>query len=198
MRRHPNALLMLVAALAALAHGPAHSASTEEHRAKRPELFHPDTGLRISRQRAPTPDDVPGALRVSIRDVRRMIDAGVHLLDVGAAAQSRYDELDGTWLVRDQHKTLPGAVWLPEVGRGTLAPEMQAYLETNVMRMTKGDRNAPIIVFCIADCWMSWNATQRLTAMGYGKVHWFAEGIDGWLDENWKLEPVDPVPVNVD
>ena len=175
----------------------ANAASSEDHRTKRPELFHPDTGLRISRQRAPTPDDVPGATRVSATEVRAMMETGAVLLDVGAAAQSRYDELDGTWLVRGQHETLPGAVWLPEVGRGTLSPEMQSYLATNIAKLAP-DPATPIIVFCIADCWMSWNATQRLTGLGYANVHWFAEGIDGWLDESWSVEPVSPIPVAVD
>ena len=177
---------------------PAIAASSEEHRTKRPELFHPETGLRISRQRAPTPEDVPGANRVTAAEVRAMARTGAVLLDVGAAVQSRYDELDGTWLIREQHETLPGAVWLPEVGRGTLSPEMQTYLETNVAWLTDDDPVRQIVVFCIADCWMSWNATQRLTGLGYQYVHWFAEGIDGWLDAGWQLAPVDPVPVRVD
>ena len=189
-------LLLVAVCLLPTPHGMA--ASTEEHRAKRPDLFHPETGLRIARQRAPTPDDVPGARRISAVDVQSLQQTGAHLLDVGAAAQSRYDELDGTWLVRGQHRTLPGAVWLPEVGRGTLTPEMKVYLTRNVQKLTRGDRDAPIIVFCIADCWMSWNATQRLTAMGYTNVLWFSEGIDGWLDEGLPIQPVTPVPVSVE
>lgn len=176
----------------------ANAASSESHRAKRPDLFHPDSGLRIGRQRAPTPDDVPGAARVLAQQVRDLAQKGASLLDVGAAVQSRYDDLDGTWLVRGQHVTLPGAIWLPETGRGVLTPEMQEYLYSNVVALTQGDLSKPIVVFCIADCWMSWNAAQRLTTMGYTSVHWFAEGIDGWKDEGWALVPVDPIPVKVD
>ena len=119
-------------------------------------------------------------------------------IDVGAAAQSRFDDLDGTWLVRGPHLSLPGATWLPEVGRGTLSDQMDRYLTTNIAELTGGDFDRRIIVFCIADCWMSWNATQRLTALGYSRVHWFAEGTDGWLDMGWTLKPVEPVPVLVD
>ena len=177
---------------------PALAETSAQHRERRPELFHPDTGLRIARQRAPTPDDVPGAVRVTATQVRAMTRTGAILLDVGAAAQSRYDDLDGTWLVRGQHLSLPGATWLPEVGRGTLTETMSAYLTANIERLTGGDRTRPVIVFCIADCWMSWNAAQRLTSMGYTNVHWFAEGTDGWTDQGWDLAPVDPVPVEID
>ena len=190
--------LILMVMLAVAVPQTGFTASTEAHRTKRPDLFHAQTGLRIARQRAPTPDDVPGAVRVSAKQTRDIAGTGAILLDVGAAAQSRYDDLDGTWLVRGQHQSLPGATWLPETGRGILTPEMQSYLRSNIERLIEGDASAPIVVFCIADCWMSWNATQRLTAMGYTSVHWFAEGIDGWLDEGWELAPVDPVPVKVD
>ena len=172
------------------------AASSDEHKASRPELFHPKTGLRIGRFRGPTPDDVPKAKRISAAQVRAMTKAV--RLDVGPAASSRYDDLDGTWLVNRQHMSLPGATWLPEVGRGVLTPILRSYLERNLARLTAGKKTRPIVVFCIADCWMSWNAAQRIHAMGYTSIHWYAEGTDGWLDQGWKLAPVDPVPVNVD
>ncbi len=171
--------------------------SSARHQADRPDLFHPETGLRIARQRAPTPDDVPGAQRIDVEMVLQSIAEGAVLLDVGPALQSRFDDLDGAWLVGAQHMSLPGAVWLPEVGRGSLEPVMQRYLSDNVANLVTNN-NDVLVVFCQADCWMSWNAVQRLTSMGYTEVRWYAEGVDGWLDQGWKLVPVDPVPVNVD
>lgn len=188
----------LCAVLWLLAEPAAWAGSSAAHKAKRPDLFHPETGLRIARQRGPTPDDVPGAARISAAEARDLIAKGAVALDVGAAAQSHYDALDGTWLVDGTHRTIPGAVWLPETGRGTLTPEMKAYLASNLKRLTEGDTGRPLVVFCIADCWMSWNATQRITALGYTKAHWFAEGTDGWLDMGWNLAPADPVPVQTD
>lgn len=181
-----------------LASAPALADTTAQHRDRRPDLFHPETGLRIARQRAPTPDDVPGAVPVDASQVRRLASEGAMLLDVGAAAQSRYDDLDGTWLVRGRHLSLPGATWLPEVGRGALTPRMTDYLATNVRRLTGGVPSRPIVVFCIADCWMSWNAAQRLSSMGYTSVYWFAEGTDGWREAGYPLEEAVPVPVAVD
>lgn len=172
--------------------------SVDEIRAERPDLFHPETGLRIGRYRAPTPDAAPGAVRVDAADARSLIESGAVALDVGAAAQSRYDELDGAWLVSKPHASLPGAVWLPEVGRGALDQTMRRYLASNLDALAAGDKTAPVLVFCIADCWMSWNAAQRVAGLGYRRVYWFPEGLDGWLDAGWELSPVDPVPVDVD
>jgi len=166
---------------------------------RRPDLFHEKTGYRISRQRAPTPDDIPGDIRIiDAAGAKRLLAEGVVALDVFGARQSRYDELDGTWLVREPRPTLPGAVWLPETGRGALSADLQSYLEKNLRELTRGDLTRAIVVFCVADCWMSWNAAQRISRLGYSNVYWFRDGTDGWADRGYALEPVWPVPVSVD
>jgi len=173
-------------------------ASSQQHRDKRPELFHSESGLRIGRYRAPIPDDVPGAERINAPEAKALLAKGALAIDVFGAPQSRFDELDGTWMVSKKRESLPGAVWLPEVGRGSTNEVIQAYFSQHLARLTRGDETCPIILFCIADCWMSWNAVQRATALGYSNVYWLAEGTDGWLDEGWSLAPVDPIPVDVD
>ncbi|WP_425093008.1 PQQ-dependent catabolism-associated CXXCW motif protein [Tropicimonas sp. S265A] len=166
---------------------------------RRPDLFHPETGYRIARQRAPTPEDIPApAQLVDAAEARALIEAGALALDVYGASYSRFDELDGTWLVSEQRLSLPGALWLPETGRGTLNETMESYLRTNLAKATAGNRDHPLVVFCIADCWMSWNAAQRLSNLGYTQVYWYRLGTDGWRDEGWALVPIDPVPVTVD
>lgn len=166
---------------------------------RRPDLFHEETGYRISRQRAPTPEDIPGGAKViDAKQARDFIENGAIALDVFGALKSRYDELDGKWLVREARMTLPGAIWLPETGRGALTPEIQSYLEENLSKATGGNKAQAIIVFCVADCWMSWNAGQRITALGYRNVFWFRNGTDGWSDHGFRLEPAWPVSINVD
>lgn len=176
-----------------------HAESFRDIQKRRPDLFHAQTGLRIARQRAPVPDDIPPpAERIDAKRAATLLAEGAIALDVFGALQSRYDELDGTWLVGKERLSLPGAVWLPETGRGTLAPDMQAYLESNLERLTEGDRSRPLIVFCVSDCWMSWNASQHMAALGYRSIHWFALGTDGWLENGGTLFPVNPVPVDTD
>ena len=37
-----------------------------------------------------------------------------------------------------------------------------------------------VVIYCLADCWMSWNAAKRILAYGYSNVAWYPEGTDGW------------------
>ncbi|MCE8510789.1 PQQ-dependent catabolism-associated CXXCW motif protein [Ruegeria pomeroyi] len=195
--------MRIVAALLAIAlsglSGAVWAETSDTIRARKPDLFHPETGFRIDRHRAPVPEDIPPpARKISALWARKLIARGALALDVYGASQSRYDELDGTWLVPEPRQSLPGAVWLPEVGRGVLEPAMQAYLERELERLTDGSKARAIVVFCVADCWMSWNAAQRIAGLGYLQVHWFPLGTDGWRELGWPLEPVEPVPVPVD
>lgn len=170
-----------------------------EIQARRPDLFDAATGFRIGRQRAPTPSDIPTpARRVTTPEAQALLAGGALALDVYGATRSRYDELDGTWLVADPRLSLPGAVWLPEVGRGQLSAEMAGYLAQEVSARLTADPQRGLLVFCIADCWMSWNAAQRLAAAGHAPVYWYREGTDGWAEAGLPLEPVTPVPVSVD
>jgi PQQ-dependent catabolism-associated CXXCW motif protein len=189
---------LVAAAACALIAPAAHARSSAEHRERQPNYFDDEAGYRTERYRAPVPDDVPGAVRVSAGQVRDMMAKGALAIDVFGVANTRYDEFDGAWVVAKQRVSVPGATWLPEVGKGGPPREILVYFEQNLETLTRGDKTCPLIFFCIADCWMSWNAAQRATAMGYTNVHWFAEGTDGWLDEGWDLEAVDPVAVGVE
>ncbi|EFO33683.1 rhodanese domain-containing protein [Roseibium sp. TrichSKD4] len=181
------------------AHEPALAESYRSVQERRPDLFHPETGFRISRHRAPTPEDIPGnVVPVSTERAANLIGKGALPIDVSGALISRYDELEGTWLVQGPRDSLPGAVWLPEVGRGVLDEEMDRYLASNVTQLTNGNKDHPVLVFCMADCWMSWNAAQRIESLGYTTVYWFPEGVDGWRDSKREFEKVLPVSLVVE
>lgn len=191
----PGTFLLVFLVLPALAH----AESYRDIQKRRPDLFHAETGLRVARQRAPIPDDIPPpARRVDAKEVAGLLAQDAIALDVFGALQSRYDELDGTWLVGKERLSLPGATWLPEIGRGALAPDILAYLKNNLERLTGGDRDRPLVVFCVSDCWMSWNASQHIAGLGYRSIFWFALGTDGWLENGGALVAVDPVPVNTE
>ena len=68
----------------------------------------------------------------------------------------------GTLWRHPPRESIPGAIWLPNVGFGALAPETEAYFRA---RPRGGDggtiRTRPIVIFCMRDCWMSWNAAKR-------------------------------------
>lgn len=178
---------------------PLRSAPYDALQSARPELFDPATGYRVDRHRAPTPEDIPPPAQVvDAQQVRDLLARGALPLDVYGAAQSRFDELDGSWLVSKPRKSLPGALWLPETGAGAIEPAILSYLTDNLRKATAGNRDHPIVVYCISDCWISWNAAQRVVGLGYTQVFWFRNGTDGWLDIGGSLDVVQPVPVAVD
>ena len=192
--------LMWSLTMFALVHqGLVQAAGYRELQTRRPDLFHPDSGFRTARQRAPTPDDIPPpAQPIDVEQAAALLAKGALAIDVFGALQSRYDELDGTWLVGKPRSSIPGAHWLPETGRGVLTSTMQDYLKANLKRLTKGNRTRPIVVFCVSDCWMSWNAAQRIAQLGYRAVFWFALGTDGWMESGRTLVPITPIPVKVE
>ena len=59
---------------------------------------------------------------------------------------------------------------------------------TELAKLTGGDKNRPVVFYCDANCWMSWNAAKRaLVELGYTSVYWYPEGVQGWQ----KVGPAD-------
>ena len=159
----------------------------------------PKTGFRTGYYRAALPDKAPGSTRIDAAKLKAMIaDDKVILLDVNAHVGAGYDPLSGEWYVQQKRLHIPGSTWLPDVGAGYLTPEMERYYQENLARLTAGDKSRPIILYCQADCWMSWNASKRAADWGYSNLYWFPEGDAGWKEAGNELVEARPVPVNVD
>lgn len=171
---------------------------------KLPDGVDSKTGYRMKRYRAPVPDSIPGGCIASNSEVR---SAQIETIDDTSNDNSRWifldvyppkglghDPLDGEWIVSEQHSYIPGSTWLPEVGRGYIEEEHQEYFRENLKKLTKGNSAIPIVFYCTADCWQSWNAAARAISWGYSNVIWYPEGTDGWLEIGLALEPA--VPVN--
>ncbi|HMN37083.1 MAG TPA: rhodanese-like domain-containing protein [Hyphomicrobium sp.] len=156
--------------------------------------FDPVTGYRIAHYRAAVPETVTGGTRVDLDRVDVLIKEGAILLDVMPSEGAGPDPATGEWRLSRPHSSIPGSTWLPDVGRGRITPAFENYLERNLEMLTKGDKAHAIIVFCQSDCWMAWNAVQRISLLGYSTLYWFPEGTDGWVE--WgdrKLTPATPV-----
>lgn len=182
----PPLLIMLVA----LGVGHAHATAANDG------LFSKETGYRIARYRAPTPDTVPGGKRIDIDELDRLArEEKALLIDVMVAEGAGPDPETGQWRLSKPRKTLPGSIWLADVGAGTLSPKLSDYFAQNLKELTGGDRTYPMILFCMADCWMSWNAVQRAAQLGYTRVYWYPEGTDGWRDWDRTFAAAVPVPL---
>jgi PQQ-dependent catabolism-associated CXXCW motif protein len=90
--------------------------------------------------------------------------------------------------------SIPGAVWLPNVGFGEIAAETDAYFQRGLGAATGSDRTRPLVFFCERNCWMSWNAAKRAMTYGYSAVHWYPDGTDGWREAGLPLDRVERTP----
>lgn len=179
---------LLLAILALWATGLAIAASPD---------FDPVTGYRIAHYRAPVPHDVPGGTVVEPEDIDRLVtDERAILLDVMPTEGPGADPATGKWTLAKPHSSMPGSVWLADVGRGRIDARMEAYFRDNLERLTGGDRARPIVIYCQSDCWMAWNAVQRAAAWGFSRLYWYRDGVDGWRDLDRPLSPIEPVPLS--
>ena len=90
------------------------------------------------------------------------------------------------------HRSIPGAVWLANVGYGVVPEPLLQAFQTQLAMLTSGDQTRMLVFFCLKDCWMSWNAAKRAVSWGYSNVIWFPDGIDGWGDALLPLADVAP------
>jgi len=116
--------------------------------------------------------------------------AGVPFLDVYPATRRPEGLPPGTLWRQPRHDSVPGAIWLPDVGYEMLNPQEQARLEDGLATVTQGDRTKPVVIFCRADCWLSWNAARRAVGLGYSAVYWFPKGVEGWGAAGGTLAPI--------
>lgn len=180
---HPAILL----ALALLASSPRSSPGQTA-----PVRFDSATGYRVDSYRAVVPRPPPDVLPIATRDVKRLHAAGAVLIDVMPAQSGGRDAATGAQRAAQPRRTIPGAHWFPEAGRGHLAPGIESGFLRGVATLAGGDATRTIVVFCVRDCWMGWNAALRLKRAGYGNVRWFADGTDGWRKRGWPLVPATP------
>ena len=146
-------------------------------------------GYRLDNYRAPVPDTVPGGTVVHVAEVQALIATGTAtLIDVLPAPRRPETMRPGIPWLPTPHRTLAGALWWPEIGRGALPPSTEARLHQRLTEMV-GERL--VVFFCLPECWMSWNATRRAAAMGF-RAAWFPEGTEGWQAAGLDLVPVQP------
>jgi len=153
-----------------------------------------ETGYRMKRYRAPVPDTNPGT---EVVDTARAFELhasdAVIFIDVFPPKGLGANPLDGTWMTNESHETIGNAVWLPEVGRGHIEKAHVDYFQRNLRSLTNEDKRTPLLFFCTADCWQSWNAARRARLWGYENVFWYPAGTDGWVEQGHALMLGEPV-----
>ena len=115
------------------------------------------------------------------------------LVDVLPSPRRPEGLAEGTPWLPPVRRNIPGTVWLPNTGFGELPVEEETYLRANLERLTGGDRSRSLVIYCLADCWMSWNAARRAVEWGYTSVIWYPDGTDGWGAAGLPLAESSPV-----
>jgi PQQ-dependent catabolism-associated CXXCW motif protein len=152
-------------------------------------------GYRLENYRAPVPATLRGA-KVIGTDEAEAIWRGhsASFVDVLPRPPRPRDLPAGT-LWRDKPRAnIPGSIWLPDTGYGELASSMAGYFANGLEKASHGDRARMLVLYCLADCWMSWNAAKRALALGYSNVAWYPEGTDGWQAALLPLQDAKPEP----
>lgn len=153
---------------------------------------------RMQYYRGATPECVPNATTINTEELQQLItQTEPVLLDVHGAMSRTDPDFGHEWLIAAPRQSLPNTVWLPNVGEGTLSSDVDHYFRTHIARLTQEDKQKPLVVFCVADCWMSWNAAQRLREYDYETVYWYKLGTDGWAEAGLDFVDVEPEPMPV-
>lgn len=138
-------------------------------------------GYRMDEYRAPTPATLAGATVLDTVAAERLWrEGGSMFLDVLPRAERPGNLPPGTIWRDKRHETIPNGLWLANVGYGALSTQMETYFRRSLAEVTVGDLSRPLVFYCQAACWMSWNAAKRALAWGYTRVSWYPDGTDGW------------------
>jgi PQQ-dependent catabolism-associated CXXCW motif protein len=162
--------------------------------AQQQEPFEPE-GYRTDNYRAPVPATLEGGRVLTTAEAEAIWrEKRGTFVDVLPRPPKPKNLPAGTvW--RDQPRfNIPGSIWLPDTGYGTLAAATEDYLRKGLERASRGNRSTLLVFYCLADCWMSWNAAKRALSYGYTNVAWYPDGTDGWERAKLMTEESQPEP----
>ncbi|MBB4258561.1 MULTISPECIES: PQQ-dependent catabolism-associated CXXCW motif protein [unclassified Bradyrhizobium] len=162
--------------------------------AQQQEPFEPE-GYRADNYRAPVPATLAGARVLNTVEAEAIWRArSGAFVDVLPRPPKPKNLPAGTVWRDAPRKNIPGSIWLPDTGYGSLPPAMDDYLQRGLAQASRGDKAALLVIYCLADCWMSWNAAKRAQAYGYTNIAWYPDGTDGWERAKLPTEEVQPEP----
>jgi PQQ-dependent catabolism-associated CXXCW motif protein len=152
-------------------------------------------GYRMDDYRAPTPATVAGGVVLDTDAAHELWESGAAVWIDVLPAPRRPENLPASalWMPLP-HRDIPGSLWLPDIGRGALSPELEGYFRDHLEAATKGRGDAPVVFYCLADCWMSWNAAKRAACWGYTRIYWYRDGTDGWEAAKLPMKDIEPIP----
>jgi PQQ-dependent catabolism-associated CXXCW motif protein len=163
-------------------------------RAQAAEVAEP-AGYRLGDYRAATPATLHGGRVVTTEEAEKIWRShSASFVDV-LPRPPRPKALPEATVWHDKPRPdIPGSVWLPDTGYGELAPSMADYFARGLQKVTGGDKTRLLVLYCLTDCWMSWNAARRALSLGYSNVAWYPDGTDGWSAASLPMQNAIPEP----
>ncbi len=148
---------------------------------------------KMDHYRGPVPSTIAGGTVIGPEAAHKLwTEQTAGFIDVLPQPPKPTNLPEGTiWRERKRH-SIPGAIWLPNIGYGKIADVTADYFRKGLASATQDDPNHPVVFFCLEDCWMSWNAAKRAIEWGYTSVYWFPEGTDAWALWDYPTEVVLP------
>ena len=117
------------------------------------------------------PATITGGTVIDTQALAALLDREqVVVIDVFPAPR-RPEHLSSPWRPVPHHG-ISRSIWIPGMGSGVISVAMADYVKARLSALTGGDRDRPVILYCRADCWASWNAAKRVIAEGYRHVFW--------------------------
>lgn len=139
-------------------------------------------GYRIENYRAPVPATLKGATVVTTSEtIALWKDRSAVFVDVLPHDPKPENLPAGTIWKEKIRENIPESIWLPNVGYGVINKETEAYFRKGLKSRLGDDMNRKVLFYCMASCWMSWNAARRAVEWGYRSVFWYPLGTDGWV-----------------
>ncbi|MGH6926010.1 MAG: PQQ-dependent catabolism-associated CXXCW motif protein [Propylenella sp.] len=158
------------------------------------ELIEEPAGYRTENYRAPVPATLAGARVVTTKEAEALWRSGTAIFIDVLPRPPKPDLPEGTVWRDLPHADIPGSVWLADVGYGGLTETMERWYRDSLALLTAGDAARPLVIYCKAECWMSWNAARRAVEWGYSAVIWYPGGVDEWEAAGLPLEERTPEP----
>lgn len=137
---------------------------------------------RTENYRAPVPATLKGAKVVDTDEVIALWkDKAAVFIDVLPHDPKPANLPAGTVWKDKVREDIPGSIWLANVGYGIINKETEAYFRKGLKSQLGEDTDRKVLFYCMANCWMSWNAAKRAVEWGYKSVLWYPLGTDGWI-----------------
>ncbi|MFT4078139.1 PQQ-dependent catabolism-associated CXXCW motif protein [Rhodomicrobium lacus] len=150
---------------------------------------------RTEAYRAPTPQTLHGAKVLDTAAAAALWRAETSVfVDVLPRTPRPANLAPGTLWREKPRRDIPGSIWLPNTGFGSLSPAMEAYFREGLETASGRDFSKTLVFYCLRECWMSWNAAKRALSLGYTSVNWYPEGTDGWEAAGLPVEERQPIP----